>query len=195
MAARIFVEGFADRHFIHQYMEYIGLEVPEIETLGGGNLNNFKTGDEVLFQRAKSDKVKVLVIIDADSNDATRICEIKKFISKYGVKEDQLFLIPTNDGSNGELEDLLFSLIPEKNRSVLDCLDAVSKCVEQAGFVGMSKKDRVFQYVFSQLTKEQKEQRGKHAGEANREYRNSLIWSLDSETLNPLKAFLKKHLA
>lgn len=194
MAARIFVEGAADKRFVEQYIQHLAIQAVEIVPLGGGNLNHFET-KRFEFERAVSDDVKSLVIVDADANDTDRINDLIDFITNYGINRNQLFLIPNDVGADGELEDLLFGILPEQNRPILDCLDTASNCVEQLGFAGMDKKDRVYQYVTAQLSKSERAKRGEVAGEAKRDYLNSTIWNLDSPSLDPLKEFLQKHLS
>ncbi len=192
---RLFVEGKADRNFISQYVKSLDLDEIEIEPLGGRDLSNFIANKEAQFDTALADDMTVLVVLDADDDWESRKELVFNFLRPY-VKNnfEQVFLFP-DDQSNGCLEDLLLDLIPKEKRAILNCLKSASDCVEQIGFRGMDKKDNVYQYVSSQLTGAQMGNRSKHANESRRSYSDSTVWNLKSEALQPLKAFLKKHLA
>jgi len=196
MEFRVVVEGKEDVNFLGQFMNHIGISVnqddPFLET-GGKTIEKFRGISEVL-ERNKSKGVKLLVIVDSDDDWETRESELLGFFERFGVEVAHVFTFP-NDVSDGCLEDLLFQLIPPDKASILECLNTASACVKGLGYVGMDKKDVIHQYVSSNLNRNQRKQRGKHANEETRDYSDSKVWNLDSDALQPLRTFLETHLS
>ncbi|MCF8464992.1 MAG: hypothetical protein K9G41_09130 [Flavobacteriales bacterium] len=191
--AKLFLEGNADENFLRQLITNFGLTVADFVILGGRDMANFEAVEDE-FSRGLSREEKMLVVIDADYDWPSRETGLLKWLSSYGLMRDHVFVFP-NDSSDGTLEDLLLDLVPEENWPILECLGVASKCVETTGARGMDKKDIVYQYVSSLLSKKEMALRSKHANEGKRPYSDPKIWNLNSESLDPLEAFLRKHLS
>ncbi|GEM_PF-2173529 len=193
---RIIVEGKEDGNFLRQVLESFSIPVNQVDPfleVGGKTMEKFQELSEIL--RGNVDiGVKLLAVIDADDDWKKRKQPLLEFMKEFDIEEEQVFVFP-DDTKNGCLEDLLLELIPDEKLEIIECLNAASKCVNNLGVVGMDKKDIIHQYVSSNLTKKQRKQRGQHANEETRNYSDSTVWNLESEALQPLTNFLKKHLA
>lgn len=192
----IFVEGVADARFIKQHIGHLFGDVVTDERLvilkGWDNL---KTEASALRMRSMSANGGVnLVIVDADKDIDARRKEIQDWKQEHGV-EFELFLLP-NDKDAGTLEDLLENIINPNNRPIFDCWEHYEQELVQTDIPGRTppplttpaKKTKIYGYLEALLgeTKSQKEL----IKEANRNYENPQHWNLDSEYMEPLKAFL-----
>lgn len=138
-----------------------------------------------------------IVIFDADKpgngNNGFDSCSQKlDDIQKKNNVSFGHFLWPGNNGQNGEIEDLLVELIPEKYKAVYSCIEAHQECLqsltdevkEQIKFAGV--KDKVGYYLYTL----------KQGSQASvRDYTQS-YWDLNPETneaLRSLKAFFDSY--
>jgi len=204
---RIFVEGDADKKFISDYYHHLFLEkAPQYSINHTGELKGDRTGgykklsDEINIRemRINADQGGVnLVIFDADKDTEARRKELLAIQEKYGV-EFELFLLPNNQ-DKGALEDLLENIINPNNRPIFDCWENYEKELVTLDIPGRTppplttpaKKTKIYGYLEALLgeSNTQKEL----IKEVNRNYENTLHWSLDAEYLEPLKEFLKRN--
>lgn len=192
----IFVEGVADARFIKQYIGHLYGDVVDDERLvilkGWDNL---KTEATAIRMHSMSANGGVnLVIVDTDKDFQIRKDEIAKWQQANKV-QFELFLLPNNHDA-GTLEDLLENIINQNNRPIFDCWEHYEQELVQTDIPGRTppplttpaKKTKIYGYLEALLgeTKSQKEL----IKEANRNYENPQHWNLDTEYLEPLKAFL-----
>jgi hypothetical protein len=197
---KIFVEGIADKKFLSDYIQHI---LPEFEVIdkktiiacgGWTNIYNERNDAEEtirksLIKNTNDDGVN-LVIFDADKDFDCRKKEIEKWKADFNLSFE-LFLFPNNK-DNGTLENLLEKLIPEKNRSVLDCWEGYEKCLKTKKLTSPAKKTKIYAYLEA-LVGESRSEKVK-IKEKERDYGNIDHWNLDAEYLNSLKEFLTPYL-
>lgn len=204
----IFVEGDADKKFIRDYYHHLFQEkAPQYSINHTGDLKGEKTGgykklsDEINIRemRINEDQGGVnLVIFDADKDVEARRKELEAIKEQYNVNFE-LFLLPNNQNI-GALEDLLENIINPNNRPIFDCWENYEKELVTLDIPGRTppplttpaKKTKIYGYLEALLgeSNTQKEL----IKEVNRNYENTLHWSLDEEYLEPLKEFLVKYL-
>ncbi|MFN0013021.1 MAG: DUF3226 domain-containing protein [Saprospiraceae bacterium] len=137
--------------------------------------------------------IKNLIVADADEDFAQRKNEILNTVTgvQFNVESD-LFLWPENQPRNdkGDLEWLLVQIVKPEHQVILDCFDAYEQCLRRApgkNYSTPNRKAKIFSYS---------EALSGDGNERKRDYSNTDHWGLDgdSEPLQPLKFFLKKHL-
>lgn len=205
---RIFVEGAADKKFLGDYYRHLFHEdAPNHSINHTGELMGNTTGGyqklshemNIREMRINSDNDGVnLVIFDADDDIEARRRELLSIQDKFGV-EFELFLLPNNQDA-GALEDLLEHIINPNNQPIFACWQHYEDELVQQEIPGRTppplttpaKKTKIYGYLEALLgeTKSQKEL----IKEANRNYENPQHWNLDSEYLEPLKAFLENNI-
>ena len=202
----IFVEGEGDKKFFQDFYHHLYQQkAPENSIIhpgkddDTGGYQKLEREDALQAMRQNTDNGGVnLVIFDADENIETRRKEIKEIQMKNNV-EFELFLMPNNKDA-GALEDILENIINPNNQPVMDCWQIYE---QELGKVRIptkrppeltipAKKTKIYAYLETLLgkTKSQK----KKIKDLNRNYRNDAHWDLNAEYLEPLKAFLIKHL-
>lgn len=194
----IIVESEADENFLRQFIQYLGLsglyaELPFLH-LKGKTIEKFKALETTHLTRMGQHGISFLAVLDADNDWEGRKKETLAFLARFGVTAERVFTFPDNS-HEGNLETLLLDIIPTEKKDVIGCLNSAAECVAEKGLLGMDHKDVVYQYVCSHLDREQRKQRNRFAPESKRDYTDPLIWNLDSDALQPLKAFLKTHLS
>ena len=197
----IFVEGVADARFIKQYIGHLYGDVVDDERLvilkGWDNL---KTEATAIRMHSMSANGGVnLVIVDTDKDFQIRKDEIAKWQQANKV-QFELFLLPNNHDA-GTLEDLLENIINPNNRPIFGCWEHYEQELVQLDIPGRTppplttpaKKTKIYGYLEALLgeTKSQKEL----IKEANRNYENPQHWNLDTEYLEPLKAFIQNNIS
>ena len=161
--------------------------------------DNLKTEASALRMRSMTANGGVnLVIVDADKDFQARKDEIAKWQQTNEV-EFELFLLPNNQDT-GALEDLLENIINPNNRPIFDCWENYEKELVTLDIpertppplTTPAKKTKIYGYLEALLgeSNTQKEL----IKEVNRNYENTLHWSLDAEYLEPLKEFLVNYL-
>ncbi|HEV7232429.1 MAG TPA: DUF3226 domain-containing protein [Bacteroidia bacterium] len=192
---KIFVEGDSDKKFIGDYIKFLKIENDsiDIETLSGKDIAHFKNVSPSFIK--KEEEGKNLVIIDTDSKT---IADKTNELSKIKLDLDlnfEAFFLPDNK-STGELESLLCSIIPEKQKLYFDCIDKFSKCVKdlKQEMKPPSLKDSIHLYCCSLLTQKESKSRDKVIGLITRNYADTRFWDLNHLALLPLKQFLTNHL-
>ena len=196
----IYVEGIADVRFLSQYIHHLfGIMVPKERIVKLEGWTNLKGTTWQQRMRAITDKGGTnIVIIDADKDIDARRSDVLSWKEENAL-EFELFLLPNNQDT-GALEDLLENIINSNNRPIFDCWENYEKELVTLDIPGRTppplttpaKKTKIYGYLEALLgeSNTQKEL----IKEVNRNYENTLHWSLDAEYLEPLKEFLVKYL-
>lgn len=153
------------------------------------------------FLDHKSPDEKNLVIFDADYPEtAGGFEDRKKNIRQYGKEleiEFELFLFPNNK-ANGIFETLLRNLVKPEYDKLIQYFEQYetqvkefNKTLEEDTFASPDEKAKIYSYI-SAFKRSQKEQ--KTFKKDNWDFSNKRYWNLESDYLEPLKAFFRKHL-
>lgn len=192
----IYVEGIADVRFLSQYIHHLfGIMVPKERIVKLEGWTNLKGTTWQQRMRAITDKGGTnIVIIDADKDIDARRSDVLSWKEENAL-EFELFLLPNNQDT-GALEDLLENIINPNNRPIFDCWENYEKELVTLDIPGRTppplttpaKKTKIYGYLEALLgeSNTQKEL----IKEVNRNYENTLHWSLDAEYLEPLREFL-----
>ncbi|MCU0427624.1 MAG: hypothetical protein MUF71_18585 [Candidatus Kapabacteria bacterium] len=149
----------------------------------------------------KHPDLKILVVVDADKPHPTdtrnphhggihakraHILDIARE-TVMPIGKEQIFLFPDN-ASDGTLEDLLQSCIPDEHSTILECWANYAECVVEKGYTPPSNKTKIFSYAEIQT-------KYNEAFGEKRDYLKPEHWNLDStsKALAPLYDFLKPH--
>ena len=198
---KIFVEGFADKTFLRQYVSSVlhcRLSCDDIITTGGWQ--DIKSNTIVnQLKKNTADGGLNLVVFDADADVDTRGAELKQIKIEKDV-QFETFLFPNNHDS-GALEDLLERNINTENQCVMDCWHRYEDDLKGQSIpwkrpptpTSPAKKSMIYGYLEALVgtSKSQKDL----IKERNRDYTDSHHWNLDSEALSPLKSFLSSFLS
>ena len=136
---------------------------------------------------------KVVIIFDADSlgNNGgyeTRKKEIEEVLGENNAQAG-LFLFPNNE-EDGDFETLLEHLIQkEKHTQMLDCYADYETCLGN-DYVHPNLKGKIFTYISAMKMSSSKRRK---LGNGEWMFDNAEYWSLESDYLKPLKAFLQQH--
>lgn len=136
---------------------------------------------------------KVVIIFDADSlgNNGgyeTRKKEIEEVLGENNAQAE-LFLFPNNE-EDGDFETLLEHLIQkEKHTQMLDCYADYETCLGN-DYVHPNLKGKNFTYISAMKMSSSKRRK---LGNGEWMFDNAEYWSLESDYLKPLKAFLQQH--
>lgn len=136
---------------------------------------------------------KVVIIFDADSlgNNGgyeTRKKEIEEVLGENNAQAE-LFLFPNNE-EDGDFETLLEHLIlKEKHTQMLDCYADYETCLGN-DYVHPNLKGKIFTYISAMKMSSSKRRK---LGNGEWMFDNAEYWSLESDYLKPLKAFLQQH--
>lgn len=136
---------------------------------------------------------KVVIIFDADSlgNNGgyeTRKKEIEEVLGENNAQAE-LFLFPNNE-EDGDFETLLEHLIQkEKHIQMLDCYADYETCLGN-DYVHPNLKGKIFTYISAMRMSSSKRRK---LGNGEWMFDNAEYWSLESDYLKPLKAFLQQH--
>lgn len=136
---------------------------------------------------------KVVIIFDADSlgNNGgyeTRKKEIEEVLGENNAQAE-LFLFP-NNGEDGDFETLLEHLMQkEKHTQMLDCYADYETCLGN-DYVHPNLKGKIFTYISAMKMSSSKRRK---LGNGEWMFDNAEYWSLESDYLKPLKAFLQQH--
>ena len=202
----IIVEGEADKKFFESYYHHLFKQKIPNDSVrhpgkddDSGGYNKLRKEDTINLLRQNTDAGGVnLVIFDADDNYESRKTELLAIKDAFGV-EFELFLLP-NDKDAGELEDMLENIINPNNQPVMDCWQTYECELEKVRIPTKTpptltipaKKTKIYAYLETLLGKSRSQK--KQIKDRYRNYENPQHWNLDSEYLEPLKEFLKKHL-
>ena len=136
---------------------------------------------------------KVVIIFDADSlgNNGgyeTRKKDIEEVLGENNAQAE-LFLFPNNE-EDGDFETLLEHLIQkEKHTQMLDCYADYETCLGN-DYVHPNLKGKIFTYISAMKMSSSKRRK---LGNGEWMFDNAEYWSLESDYLKPLKAFLQQH--
>ena len=136
---------------------------------------------------------KVVIIFDADSlwNNGgyeTRKKYIEEVLGENNAQAE-LFLFPNNE-EDGDFETLLEHLIQkEKHTQMLDCYADYETCLGN-DYVHPNLKGKIFTYISAMKMSSSKRRK---LGNGEWMFDNAEYWSLESDYLKPLKAFLQQH--
>lgn len=136
---------------------------------------------------------KVVIIFDADSlgNNGgyeTRKKKIEEVLGENNAQAE-LFLFPNNE-EDGDFETLLEHLIQkEKHTQMLDCYADYETCLGN-DYVHPNLKGKIFTYISAMKMSSSKRRK---LGNGEWMFDNAEYWSLESDYLKPLKAFLQQH--
>jgi hypothetical protein len=203
MEIKIFVEGIADKVFIHDFISFhfnIQLDDKNIITTEGWNLvekNAQNSGMIINQMQINSDNNGTnLVIFDADNDFETRKSQILAWRDKQQV-DFELFLWPDNK-KNGDLEVMLENIINPVNQPIFDCWSKYENCLKKVTIEGRdtqltlpARKTKIHGYLETLYGPSNKQK--KKAKEPNRDYRNEDHWNLNDGFLSPLKDFLERY--
>lgn len=181
MDIQVFAEG-NDIKFIKDYIAFLQLPRERLladNTEGWTNLKKVKPR----LDEASDKSFTNLVIFDANGNVDTRRQEILAEKDRLNV-EFELFLFPDNQ-SNGMVETLLLSIIPDAQLPLLNCFDAYCNEIQQINpNIQFSLKSKFYAYLEA-------------TGQPNIKKVNFLdtnYWDLKSNSLQNLRDFLRSHI-
>ena len=213
----IFVEGTADRKFLHDYIEgafNISLSADKnseggikkldtITTTGGWKVLDSNGGDTFRKKMEENTQQEVanLIIFDADSAKnaggfLVRKNEIEAWKNKYALRFE-LFLFPNNK-DDGSLEDLLEMIINPQNSSVFECWEKFENCLPaktactKNPLTIPAKKSKIYAYM-EVLHGESNSEKDK-IKDPNRDFKNPQHWDLTAKAIEPLRKFLQNYM-
>lgn len=189
----IFVEGVADFKFIQDYIRHLfDVKLGKNQIIEIGGCNKELLGKSTLSFRENTGKGGTnLLIFDADDNFEEKLNEIQTAREQLGL-EFEIFLFPNHELA-GDLEVLLYNIVSDRHRIVLECWEQYENCLEKQEYAYTlpARKTKIYAYLEALLgrSNSQKEK----IKERNRNYRNAEHWNLETNYLTALKTFLKKH--
>ncbi|MDD9868606.1 MAG: hypothetical protein OXU50_01750 [Gammaproteobacteria bacterium] len=175
----IVTEGDEDVRFLREYLSFLGKSHSEEcfkDLKGWGKLGGYTPDIEEMQDKG----VKILIILDANSDHAKRRREAENILSRLNPP---LFLFPDNK-SAGSLDDLLLRITSSDHKDVLACLEKYEKCLRKSGYALFNAKRKVFAY---------KDAHGLHGVKGANQF-DSKYWNYGHPALNPLKKFLTEHI-
>ncbi len=209
----IYTEGIADVKFLKDFIEYNFFNKEDLQKLDTKN-REFKN-DQYKFSiksidgignlekiinsvKEKSDAgMEILFIFDADRDInnggfSVRKEEVEKILQTYSIENYEIFLFPNNE-NDGDLEDLLSSIINAKNNGIFECWDGYENCLsnKEGNYTLPARKTKVYAYLEALLGKTNDSK--KLIKEENRNYKNEDHWTLNHKKAEPLKIFLEKY--
>lgn len=191
---RIIVEGSSDMKFIQDF----------ISARFGKELDNsffiIAQGNS-LVQAARANSIQKntingginILILDADENVENARSRISQEIDDYNLEIASQFFFPNNsqpdNNQPGNLETLLRSIINDQRAGIFTCIDGYGECLD--GFRvpelrPFDEKAKMYVYVDSFIV-------GGEGKPTQRNYKEELLWNLNSENLQPLYEFLAPH--
>ncbi|MBD8346437.1 DUF3226 domain-containing protein [Dysgonomonas sp. HGC4] len=211
MKIQIFAEG-NDIDFIERYVYYLFPNKDKslfIFKKAGGYTTIDKIEND-LNRNTDTDGIN-LIIFDTDdiSKSHGGLVAKQQYLKKqkeiHGVSFE-LFLFP-NNSDNGDFEILLERIINPEHKCLLQCFEGYQNCIN--GHLGEDKKPKynnplqktkMYAFVDSIKKAEKQEYTFKHPTKnkhkvADYLYEDPNFWNLDSEALDPLKAFLIEHIS
>jgi len=184
----IVVEGEEDVRFLKGYLGFLlGLS---ISGKCFNNLNGVRNldGQTPSIEEVLRKRVKVLIILDANSDHQKRRQETQKILEKRIPNGGNLplFLFPDNQ-SSGALEDLLEQIIIPEHKGIFACFEDYKKCLKERSpdYTLPSKKGKV--YAYEQAI-------GALRGKDKENQFDSKYWVFGHPALEPLKKFLTEHI-
>jgi len=210
---RIFCEGISDQMFLADFIEltygisftrYVSKEKKikitcqnqnlDFEIIEIGGCSKLKTDIwKNELKKNNAQKIVNLIFFDADFKDQEKgnngyaSCYRKLEALKKEV-EFEYYIWPDNN-SDGEIEDLLISLIPQQNLAIFDCMKNLQNCLASISIPDItiqksSLKEFINHYYYLTTGNSKLKER---------DYKNGLFWSIlnnDQEYLLKLKTTL-----
>ncbi len=176
----IVVEGKEDKLFMTEYLKHLNLSSSVDDMIKNLEGIDKLTGYTQKMQEYWTEDVKILLIVDANSDHRQRRQDIEDAISKEmgGIKLP-LFLFP-DDKSVGAIEELLVQIILPKHKDIFTCVENYKKCLKSicSKYIVPPLKGKIYGY---------KEAIGALIEEKpfDKQY-----WDYDHSALSPLKKFL-----
>lgn len=188
----LIVEGAEDSRFLQDFVQFhFSTKLSDKAFIKvEGNASKLHRSRSAIELSTKKGNLNIL-IFDADAlgKDST-LTEIRNQAEELRLTLNDIFLLPNNQDS-GNLESLLRDCIPQKNRAIINCIDAYATCVGEIGIENLRKIDlKSKMYIYPGTFQSSESSRG-----STRSYLNPEVWDLYSFELNPLKDFLAKYLA
>lgn len=186
---KIIVEGGSDRKFITDFIHcFFNKELGSDDfIIASGNLLS-KPARANTIQRNSIEGGINITILDADGSLEATKARVESEIQEFELKIDNQFYFP-NNGLPGNLETLLRRIVNKDRAGVLDCIDQYGHCLEKHRIPELrpfDEKAKVFVYVDSFTV-------GGKGKPDQVDYREKLLWNLDSEYLQPLYSFLRPY--
>ncbi len=172
------VEGISDKQFMDCLLQHLGLEEVEVMPIEGGVESLHKIRNEI---KKRSDVgTRVAVVIDADRDVAARREKLSAEKKRLELSLDREFLMPNNE-DHGCLEDLLVRIAADTHKTLHDCFERYTECVQSlpGEYELPGLKEQVYAYC---------QALGRQPG--NIDYMESDHWNLEAPALDSLKAFL-----
>ncbi|MDE0103360.1 MAG: hypothetical protein OXN89_13365 [Bryobacterales bacterium] len=182
MKWNLFVEGEHDRGFVKFLLKSLDFDDRiQVQILGGG-VSRLRTVSNQI-QRSHDNGRRVALLLDADSDFASRRAEVKKEISRLDLPVLRTFLLPDNEQA-GNLETLLEQMASVDHQAVYGCLDKYEACLNRldSKYVLPNQKARIYAYC---------EAVGAKTG-PNKDYGCSAHWNQEAAPLKQLIRFLRE---
>jgi hypothetical protein len=213
----IFVEGDADRKFLHDYIEAIFGTTLQAEKNSEGEIKKSKnittTNGWTTLGSSKGDTFRKkmeentqqdiinLTVFDADSQKngggvTARKNDIEEWKQKYHLNFE-LFLFP-NNRDDGALEDLLEQIINPQNSPVFECWQQLEGCLRSKTgctknpLTIPAKKSKIYAYL--EVLHGETESEKESVKDPNRDFKNTRHWNLNATALDALRDFLHRYL-
>lgn len=170
-------------------------DVVFISSIGGWK--NLGPKQSFSIRQARDTGGKTLIIFDADEDPATRAATLRQQVAA-DEPNPVLYLLPGPD-QPGELENLLFELVPPVHQSVIYCYDGYEQCLQRLVDSGStyyntpSKKRRIYDYV-NVMPLEGEQWKRHHQKGGQKIFENTDIWDLNALAIQPLRDFLDRYL-
>jgi len=212
--AYVFVEGIGDLRFFCDYLLHLDLadavkerKDKRIHLVNSNNqvivLQSVEGKDNILsfapdMLRNNNENILNLIILDADRNFEERKTQIENDLNSKNILY-HLFLSP-NNRDPGALEDILENIINRQNQVIFDCWERYEEELTDKEIewktpkkpTSPAKKTKIYGYLEA-LHGETKAEKEK-IKEAKRNYRDTNLWNLNADYLNPLKEWLASKL-
>lgn len=170
-------------------------DVVFISSIGGWK--NLGAKQAFSIRQAHDTGGKTLIIFDADKDPATRAATLRQQVAA-DEPNPILYLLPCPD-QPGELENLLFELVPPIHQAVMHCYDGYEQCIQRLVDSGStyyntpSKKRRIYDYV-NVMPLEGEQWKRHHQKGGQKIFENIDIWDLNALAIKPLRDFLDQHI-
>ena len=181
-----FVEGKLDKllidYILEKIIKYPKFDKDTVKNIGGNtNLNK-----PISYLERGEKEGKNIIIFDADDNFSKRKKYIENELKELDITKYSIFLFP-NNSINGEVEDLLISIVKENHCKIFKCFDKYVTCIDRNK--KPEKKSKLFAFLDCMTFK--KEEFEKIKKTENYFFDKQDIWDFESEKIKPLIEFLK----
>lgn len=184
----LIVEGDDDIKFLQDFiLKHFMREIDKSHFIKIGGKSETIHLSSTLIESSTAKGKRNILIFDADESFDETISAIRQKEGELSLTFNEVFLFPDNH-SIGNLEVLLNNCIPIENLSIFDCIKNYSNCTKELGLKlrEIDSKEELYIYHGSFV-------RSGNSKGVNRDYLNSEIWNLESESIQTLKEFLSPH--